>query len=163
VAAAGEQLGRRLYEQASSVPDDDEVVDAEIVDEPESEHSAYLRTSKTSRSGTRNGRPSAQAYHWAMTRTQTMVQLTDDLVRALSAEAERRGISRSALIRTVLEEFLASQAEASIGRQIAEGYRRVPPATPDEWGDLSRMTEQATADLLVRLDAEERAAGLDPW
>jgi hypothetical protein len=92
-----------------------------------------------------------------------MVQLTDDLVRALSAEAERRGISRSALIRTVLEEFLASQAEASIGRQIAEGYRRVPPATPDEWGDLSPMTEQATADLLVRLDAEERAAGLDPW
>jgi molecular chaperone DnaK len=33
LAAASEQLGRRLYEQASSSPDDDEVVDAEIVDE----------------------------------------------------------------------------------------------------------------------------------
>lgn len=98
-----------------------------------------------------------------MARTQTMVQLTDDLVAALSAEAHRRGLSRSALIRRVLEEFLAGQAEASIGSQIAEGYRRIPPATPDQWGDLSQMTDQATADLLVRLDAEERAAGLDPW
>lgn len=36
-------------------------------------------------------------------------------------------------------------------------------ATPDEWGDLAALTDQATGDLLVRLDAEERAAGLDPW
>ncbi|HVL04817.1 MAG TPA: molecular chaperone DnaK [Acidimicrobiales bacterium] len=33
LAAAGEELGRRRYEQAASTPDDDEVVDAEIVDE----------------------------------------------------------------------------------------------------------------------------------
>ena len=33
LAAASEQLGRRLYEQASSSADDDEVVDAEIVDD----------------------------------------------------------------------------------------------------------------------------------
>lgn len=92
-----------------------------------------------------------------------MVQLTDDLVSALSDEARRRGVSRSALIRSVLGDFLAAQSQAAIGRQIADGYRRVPPATPDEWGDLSAMTDRATADLLVRLDAEERAAGLDPW
>jgi predicted transcriptional regulator len=98
-----------------------------------------------------------------MARTQTMVQLTDELVSALTEEAERRGISRSALIRAALEQYLASQAEASIGRRIAEGYRRIAQATPDEWGDVSSMTDQATADLLVRLDAEERAAGLDPW
>jgi molecular chaperone DnaK len=33
LTAASEQIGRRLYEQASSSPDDDEVVDAEIVDD----------------------------------------------------------------------------------------------------------------------------------
>ena len=92
-----------------------------------------------------------------------MVQLNDELVRALSEEARRRGLSRSALIRVVLQEYLDGQVERSIGRQIAEGYARVPPATPDEWGDLSRMTDQATADLLVRLDAEERDGGHAPW
>ena len=92
-----------------------------------------------------------------------MVQLTDELVEALSEEARRRKMSRSALIRLVLHEHVAGQAERSVGRQIAEGYARVPPATPDEWGDLSQLTDQATVDLLVRLDAEERAAGHEPW
>lgn len=92
-----------------------------------------------------------------------MVQLTDELVRALSEEAGRRGISRSELIRLVLQEHLDAAAEDSIGRRIAEGYERVPPTTPDEWGDLSEMTERATADLFLRLDAEERAAGHGPW
>ncbi len=92
-----------------------------------------------------------------------MVQLTDELVDALSAEAHRRGVSRSALIRAVLEEYLDKHAEAAVGRQIAEGYRRVPPAAPDEWGHLSQITDRGTADLLLRLDAEERAGGHDPW
>ncbi|MDQ6725370.1 MAG: ribbon-helix-helix domain-containing protein [Actinomycetota bacterium] len=98
-----------------------------------------------------------------MARTQTMVQLTDELVRALSEEARRRGLSRSALIRTVLEEHLDSHGRVAIGRQIAEGYARVPPATPDEWGYVSDLTDRATADVLVRLDAEERNAGMEPW
>lgn len=98
-----------------------------------------------------------------MARTQTMVQLTDELVDALSEEAQRRGLSRSALIRAVLQEYLDARAEDSVGRQIAEGYLRVPPGTPDEWGDLDSFTEQATADVFARLDAEERAAGHDPW
>ena len=53
--------------------------------------------------------------------------------------------------------------EAEIGRQIADGYRRIPPGTPDEWGNLEAMTDQATVDLLHHLDAEERAGGHDPW
>lgn len=84
-----------------------------------------------------------------------MVQLTDDLVAALSDEARRRGWSRSELIRQVLQEHLDGEAAGSVGRRIAQGYVRVPPATPDEWGDLSQVTDRATADLLVRLDAEE--------
>lgn len=92
-----------------------------------------------------------------------MVQLSDELVAELSNEARRRGLSRSALIRVVLQEFLDAQAEASIGRQIAEGYARVPPGRPDAWGALANVTDQATADVLTRLDAEERAAGRLPW
>jgi hypothetical protein len=92
-----------------------------------------------------------------------MVQLSDELVHALSQEARRQGLSRSALIRTVLEDYLGALAGASAGQRIADGYRRIPPATPDEWGELARVTDQATADLLVRLDAEEEAAGKGPW
>lgn len=50
-----------------------------------------------------------------------------------------------------------------IGEAIAAGYRRIPQSTPDEWGDLSKLTEATTAQTLRRLDAEERAAGHDPW
>ncbi len=98
-----------------------------------------------------------------MARTQTMVQLTDDLVAVLSSEASQRGLSRSALIRSVLQEHVDARHRADVGRQIADGYRRVPPATPDGWGDVSAVTDRATADLLVRLDADEHAAGRPPW
>jgi len=92
-----------------------------------------------------------------------MVQLSDQLVTALDREAARRSTSRSDLIRRVLREFLAAHEEAAISRQIVEGYARIPPATPDEWGDPAEITDQATADLLHRLDAEERSAGYEPW
>jgi len=92
-----------------------------------------------------------------------MVQLSDELVGALSQEAQRQGLSRSALIRTVLQQYLETIGQDAVGRQIAEGYRRVPPTTPDEWGQLSTLTDRATADALVRFDAEERLAGSEPW
>jgi Ribbon-helix-helix protein, copG family len=98
-----------------------------------------------------------------MPRIQTMVQLTDSLVELLDQEAGRRGISRSALIRGLLEESLRDQREGEIDRQIVEGYTRVPPATPDEWGEVAEQAGAGTIDLLARLDAEERDAGLGPW
>jgi hypothetical protein len=98
-----------------------------------------------------------------MARTQTMVQLTDRLLHLLDQHAARKGISRSALIRSVLEEFLKKDEEAVVGRQIVAGYKRIPPATPDEWGELSEMTDRAAADVLHRLDSEERAAGHEHW
>jgi predicted transcriptional regulator len=98
-----------------------------------------------------------------MARVQTMVQLSEELVRLLDGEAAKRGLSRSALIREVLEAALADERNAEIGRQIAEGYRRIPPGTPDEWGDLEKQTEQRMTDALHRLNAEERAAGHPPW
>jgi Arc/MetJ-type ribon-helix-helix transcriptional regulator len=98
-----------------------------------------------------------------MNRVQTMVQLTDELVDLLDREAARRGVSRSALIRSALEEFLRNDQEMAISQQIVDGYTRIPPATPDEWGDLAAVTDQASVDLLRRLDAEEGRQGLQPW
>jgi Arc/MetJ-type ribon-helix-helix transcriptional regulator len=98
-----------------------------------------------------------------MRRVQTMVQLTEDLVALLDREAARRGVSRSALIRTALEKFLRNDQEAAISRRIVDGYVRIPPETPDEWGDLAETTDQASVDLLRRLDAEERRQGRPPW
>ena len=92
-----------------------------------------------------------------------MVQLTDTLVSLLDQEAGRRGLSRSALIRDLLEESLRDQREVEIDRQIVDGYTRVPPATPDEWGDLTRESDAALRDLFARLDAEERDAGFGAW
>lgn len=92
-----------------------------------------------------------------------MVQLNVELIALLDREAARRGTSRSALIRTAVETFLHDERETEIDRRIAEGYARVPPATPDEWGDLEASSDRARAETLARLDAEERDAGLGPW
>lgn len=92
-----------------------------------------------------------------------MVQLNDTLLRLLDYEAARQGVSRSALIRQILDSHLKASREAEIDRQIIEGYKRIPAGTPDEWGDLDEQTRAATVDMLRRLDAEERAAGFDPW
>lgn len=98
-----------------------------------------------------------------MARVQTMVQLSDELVELLDRRAARRGVSRSALIREVLQDSLAEERAAAIDRRIVEGYERIPPGTPDAWGDLEASSEQATVELGQRLDAEERDAGHQPW
>ncbi|MGI8750043.1 MAG: ribbon-helix-helix protein, CopG family [Thermoleophilaceae bacterium] len=98
-----------------------------------------------------------------MARTQTMVQLSEELVGALDRAAVARNSSRSALIRELLWEALGRDREREIGAQIAEGYRRIPQGEPDEWGDLSGAADHSHRETLRRLDAEERAAGYDPW
>lgn len=98
-----------------------------------------------------------------MTRTQTLVQLTDDLLRLLDEEATERGLSRSALIRQVLQEHLHDRHEASVSRRIVAGYERIPPSEPDGWADLDALSDRATAELGQRLDDEERREGRPPW
>jgi predicted DNA-binding protein len=92
-----------------------------------------------------------------------MVQLTQELVESLDALAERRSLSRSALIREFVIEGLEQHTAAAVGARIADGYRRIPQAQPDEWGDLAAASDIATGELMARLDAEERAAGHEPW
>ncbi|MDQ3574242.1 MAG: ribbon-helix-helix domain-containing protein [Actinomycetota bacterium] len=98
-----------------------------------------------------------------MARVQTIVQLNRDLLALLDREATRRGVSRSALVRTALEEFLHADRERMISERIVDGYTRIPPGAADDWGDLEAMTERATTDLSRRLDAEERGHGHEPW
>jgi hypothetical protein len=88
-----------------------------------------------------------------------MVQLTDELLDLLDSEAARRGLSRSALIRSIVSDYLSESAQAAVTRQIVDGYLRIPPTTPDEWGEVEIQDDHATKELLQRLDAEERAAG----
>lgn len=63
---------------------------------------------------------------WPVTRTQTLVQLNDNLLRQLDERAAKEGRSRSALIRDAIEEYLFDEDEARIDREIIEGYERIP-------------------------------------
>ena len=98
-----------------------------------------------------------------MARVKTIVQLSTELRELVDAEAQRLGISRSALIRLAIEAYLEEASQAAITRRIVEGYRRIPPGTPDEWGDVEAMADRSTRELLEREDAEERAGGHPPW
>jgi hypothetical protein len=102
-------------------------------------------------------------YARAMARIQTLVQLTDDLLAALDEEAAARGISRSALLREIVEGHLETRRADHVSRSIVDGYRELPPATPDGWGDLDAVADRSRHELEDRLAAEERAQGFEPW
>jgi metal-responsive CopG/Arc/MetJ family transcriptional regulator len=62
-----------------------------------------------------------------MARTQTIVQLTDELLAELDARRAREGRSRSELIRQAIESYLADDRDAAIDDAIVDGYTRIPP------------------------------------
>jgi len=68
-----------------------------------------------------------------MARTQTLVQLNDDLLATLDGLSAREGRSRSDLIREAVERYVHDELEKVIDRNIVEGYTRIPPT--DIWGD----------------------------
>ena len=70
-------------------------------------------------------------YHMPVSRTQTLVQLSEDLLRRLDERAAREGRSRSALIREAIEAYLYDEENARIDREIREGYERIPPSEAD--------------------------------
>ena len=61
-----------------------------------------------------------------MARTQTLVQLSDELLSQLDARAAREGRSRSELIREAVAGYLAADREAETDRRIVEAYTRQP-------------------------------------
>jgi metal-responsive CopG/Arc/MetJ family transcriptional regulator len=76
-----------------------------------------------------------------MARTQTLVQLTEELLRRLDERAAREGRSRSALIRDAIEAYLYDEEEARIDREIVEGYERMP-VTDEEMEIAERETRE---------------------
>lgn len=75
---------------------------------------------------------------WFVARTQTLVQLTDDLLARLDERAARERRSRSTLIREALDAYLADDLKAEIDRQIVEGYRRRPQTSDeDAWAEAN--------------------------
>jgi len=87
-------------------------------------------------------------------RKQTLVQLTDDLVRLLDARAAREGKSRSAVIREAVEAHLRPEFDAEIARQYREAYTRMPQTEEEvAWSD------RLAADAARALDREEGGNG----
>lgn len=81
-------------------------------------------------------------------RTQTLVQLSDDLLAQLDERAAREGRSRSGLIRDALRAYLADEVGGATDRAIVEGYTRVP---------------QTTQESAWAQDAARRAVEAEPW
>jgi metal-responsive CopG/Arc/MetJ family transcriptional regulator len=80
-----------------------------------------------------------------MARTQTLVQLSDELLERIDLLRDREGRSRSELIREAIEQYLAEHQEADVDRLIVEAYTRRPPE--DAWAD----------------DAARRMIAAEPW
>jgi metal-responsive CopG/Arc/MetJ family transcriptional regulator len=80
-------------------------------------------------------------YHMPVSRTQTLVQLNEDLLRRLDERAAREGRSRSALIRDAIETHLHDEENARIDREIREGYERVPE-TDEEMAAAEREARE---------------------
>jgi metal-responsive CopG/Arc/MetJ family transcriptional regulator len=71
-------------------------------------------------------------------RTQTLVQLTDELLQLLDERAARERRSRSTLIREALEDYLSDDLQAELDRRIVDGYRRVPQTgDEDAWAEAN--------------------------
>jgi metal-responsive CopG/Arc/MetJ family transcriptional regulator len=68
-----------------------------------------------------------------MARTQTLVQLSDELLDRLDSYRAREGRSRSEVVREAIERYLAADREAEIDRLLVDAYSRQPPE--DLWSD----------------------------
>lgn len=96
-----------------------------------------------------------------MARSQTLVQLSDELVAALDRHAKTDGRSRSALIREAVTNWLDERDRASAVERWVAGYTEQPVTEPDEWGDLAADSDRQGRALAQRLDAEEVEHGLE--
>ena len=68
-----------------------------------------------------------------MARTQTLVQLSDELLERLDSYRAREGRSRSEVVREAIERYLEGDREAEIDRLLVDAYTRQPPE--DVWND----------------------------
>ena len=93
-------------------------------------------------------------------RVQTLVQLTRELLSELDARAVERGVSRSELIRELLDASLREGRRDDASRRLLEGYRRWPQVDAgDAWGDLDRWSAENARRNRAALGEEERGEG----
>jgi metal-responsive CopG/Arc/MetJ family transcriptional regulator len=69
----------------------------------------------------------------AMARTQTLVQLSDELLDRLDSFRAREGRSRSEVVREAIERYLSADRELEVDRLLVDAYTRQPPE--DVWND----------------------------
>jgi len=83
-----------------------------------------------------------------------LVQLTDEMVEALDRRAKHEGLSRSKLVRDLLDAALSSGAEHD--RAMIEGYRRMPQSeAADAWGDLDAWTQANARRNMAAMNDED--------
>ena len=100
-----------------------------------------------------------------MARTQTLVQLTTELVEQLDDTAAAQGISRSELIRDAVAAYLHADIERSQEAEWLASYTNTPNTTQhDEWGDLSNQTASTTRTTARKISTdEERLSERNSW
>jgi hypothetical protein len=99
-------------------------------------------------------------------RTQTIVQLNEDLLKLLDSRASADGVSRSQVIRDAIEAYLSADRATAVDQLIIEGYQRTPQGGEfdiDEWGSLGAMMATMSAEQMRQLNEEEREADFEPW
>lgn len=88
-----------------------------------------------------------------------MLQLREDQIERLDAEAARLGRSRSRIVRDAVDESLAPRVDPAVAQRYAEAYASGTVADwigdVDEWGSLEAWHEGAK---LARSNDER-----DPW
>lgn len=93
-----------------------------------------------------------------MARVQTLVQLSEELIAALDGVAERRGVSRSQVIREAVSAHLADLREVKLTAALVRGYQSSPQGGDDAWGSLDAFRRESRKRILERLDDEESAS-----
>lgn len=79
-------------------------------------------------------------------RTQTMVQLTDDMVRQLDQRAARAGVSRSALIREAITAFLTEEDRQHAIERFHKAYAEKPETAEDLEAALANARAMIAAE-----------------
>jgi Arc/MetJ-type ribon-helix-helix transcriptional regulator len=99
-----------------------------------------------------------------MNTTQIAVRLPTDLLaevdRIVDADV---AASRADAVRRALDSWVRAVNRRRIGKEIVDGYDRVPSGRPDDWGDLDAALDWGTAAVIFDLERQEREAGIEPW
>lgn len=72
-------------------------------------------------------------------------------------------LAAAELLNLTEQQVQAALDHRAANREEIDARIELNAQTLEPWGDLSKLVAATTAETLRRLDAQERAAGLDPW